>query len=334
MGISNLKSRIDEEISRKLDIKSFSSTTTTLHIADLGCSVGPETYSAMQDIVESIELKYISEGLNSQIPEFLVFFNDFSSNDFNTLFSALSPNKKYFAAAVPGSFYQRLFAERSLHFVYSSHSLQWLSKVPADLVDQNSLAWNKGMVFYTNAPKAVVEAYSAQFAEDMDSFLCARAEELVRGGMMTLLMPGLSDETPLSECSHCMLYDLLGSCLLEMTQMGLVSEEKVDSFNYPMYIASPKELQGLVEKNKSFIIESMEMVSPLTMEDEMPSAQVFTMQLRDGMQKPIKEHFGAEIDLDDLFDRFSKKIADSSHLIEENYKKPNHLFMVLLKLGD
>ncbi|XP_043702991.1 loganic acid O-methyltransferase-like [Telopea speciosissima] len=326
---SYVKTRIEEEIYRKLDIKHFSSSTNTLHIADLGCSVGPETYSAMQDIVEVIEFKYISEGLIAQIPEFLVFFNDFVSNDFNTLFSSLPPNKRYFAAGVAGSFYQRLFAAGFLHFVYSSHSLQYLSKVPEEVVDKDSPAWNKGKVFYTSAQKAVVVAYSAQYGEDMESFLCARAEELVRGGMMVLLMPGLSDGTSYSKCSHCMLYDLLGSCLMDMAQMELVSEEKVDSFNYPIYIASPKELEGLVKKNGCFSIERIEMVSRLTEEEEPPDVEVFTMHLRDGMQGPIKEHFGSEI-LEELFDRFSQKIAESSsHLIEESYKKPNQLFVIL-----
>ncbi|XP_042477202.1 loganic acid O-methyltransferase-like [Macadamia integrifolia] len=292
MDMSYVKERIEEEISRKLDIKHFSSTTETLHIVDLGCSIGPDTYSAVQDIIDVIELKYISEGLIVQIPDFLVFFNDFASNDFNTLFSSFPPNKKYLAAGVPGSFYQRLFAAGFLHFVYSSNSLQWLSKVPEEVEDKNSPAWNKGKVIYSSAQKEVVDAYSTQYREDMESFLCARAEELVLGGMMVLLMPGLSDGTPHSKCSHCMLYDLLGSCLLDMAQMELVNEERVDTFNYPIYIASPKELEELVKKNGCFSIERLEMVTCLIRDVETPGVEVYTKHLRDGMQGPIKEHLG------------------------------------------
>jgi jasmonate O-methyltransferase len=34
-----------------------------------------------------------------------------------------------FFAGVPGSFYCRLFRAKSLHFVHSSYSLMWLSRV-------------------------------------------------------------------------------------------------------------------------------------------------------------------------------------------------------------
>ncbi|KAJ4970895.1 hypothetical protein NE237_003994 [Protea cynaroides] len=45
------------------------------------------------------------------------------------------------------------------------------------------------------------------------------------------------------------------------------------------------------------------------MDDKTPNAQVFIMQLGGGIQKPIKEHFGADdIDVDDLFDRLFKKL--------------------------
>ncbi|KAJ4950168.1 hypothetical protein NE237_027000 [Protea cynaroides] len=44
------------------------------------------------------------------------------------------------------------------------------------------------------------------------------------------------------------------------------------------------------------------------MDDKTPNAQVFIMQLGGGMQKPIKEHFRADIDVDDLFDRLQYKI--------------------------
>ncbi|KAK7849230.1 putative s-adenosylmethionine-dependent methyltransferase [Quercus suber] len=57
----------------------------------------------------------------------MVFFNDQFSNDFNTLFISLPPNRQYFAAGVPGSFYGRLFPKASLHFIHSSYALQWLS---------------------------------------------------------------------------------------------------------------------------------------------------------------------------------------------------------------
>lgn len=96
--------------------------------------------------------KYIAQGLSSQVPDFLVLFNDHASNDFNTLFASLPPDRPYYAAGVPGSFHGRLFPEASLHVVHSAHPLPWLGKLPEELLDANSPAYNKGRVYYIGAP--------------------------------------------------------------------------------------------------------------------------------------------------------------------------------------
>lgn len=82
----------------------------------------------MQNIIDSVELKFQHEC--PAAIEFQVFFNDHSDNDFNTLFKSLPQSRSYYAAGVPGSFYSSLFPKSSLHFVHSSYTLHWLSKVP------------------------------------------------------------------------------------------------------------------------------------------------------------------------------------------------------------
>ena len=79
---------VGEAIVKIVDILKIS-PSTTIRVADLGCSVGPNTFFAMENILEAIELKCQNQGLDSQIPEFQVFFNDFS-----TLFASLSPSQK------------------------------------------------------------------------------------------------------------------------------------------------------------------------------------------------------------------------------------------------
>ena len=92
-GANAVKAIIDDVIAEKLDVeKIFSSSKGTFRIADLGCSVGPNTFIAMQNITNVVQQKYQSQGFASQMPEFQVFFNDHSSNDFNTLFA--SPTRK------------------------------------------------------------------------------------------------------------------------------------------------------------------------------------------------------------------------------------------------
>ncbi|KAK7849259.1 farnesoic acid carboxyl-o-methyltransferase, partial [Quercus suber] len=147
------KEKINKAIADHFDIKTLSASLNSVCVADLGCSTGPNTFISVQNIIEAVKLQYISKGVHTEIPEFLVFFNDHVCNDFNTLFKSFPPNKQYIAAGVPGSFHGRLFRKESLHFIHSSFALQWLSKAPIEVMDEGSPAWNKGRIFYTNAQK-------------------------------------------------------------------------------------------------------------------------------------------------------------------------------------
>ncbi|KAJ7954359.1 S-adenosylmethionine-dependent methyltransferase [Quillaja saponaria] len=325
------KTRVDDVIAEKLDTKVILSSTSgnTLRIADLGCSIGPNTFMAMQNIIDAVKRKYLqSEGLASRMPEFQVLFNDHSSNDFNTLFTSLPPDRQYFAAGVPGSFYDRLFPESSLHFVHSSYALQWLSKVPEELLDKNSRAWNKGRVHYTSAPDEVTEAYATQFSKDMTTFLDARSKELVVGGLMVLIMPCLPEGIPHSRIPAGVLFDYLGSSLMDMVKDGLISEDQVDSFNLPVYTASAKEMTKLVDKNGCFSIERMDSTNPSSKIGGPVNSQACTMHLRAGMEGIISKHFGSDI-IDELFNRFQKKADEFSYLLESSIKEGSQLFVVL-----
>lgn len=110
-----------------------------LAIADLGCSSGPNTLLVVSQFITMMD--NICKTLGNKLPEIQVFLNDLPGNDFNTVFKSL-PNFQeklgtilgpgaghcYFSG-VPGSFYGRLFPNKSLHFLHSSYSLHWLSQV-------------------------------------------------------------------------------------------------------------------------------------------------------------------------------------------------------------
>ncbi|XP_024168598.2 loganic acid O-methyltransferase isoform X1 [Rosa chinensis] len=301
------KELIRKAIAEKLDIDILSSSTS-FKIADLGCSVGPNTFFAVENIVEAVELMYQGQGMNSQIPEFQVFFNDHTSNDFNMLFKSLPQNRRYYAAGVPGSFYARVFPNASIYVVHSSFAIQWLSRVPKEVLDRNSPAWNKGHICYSNSTDEVVRAYKAQYAEDMECFLHARAQEIVHGGLMLLTLPGSPDH---STHSHSLVsLELLGSCLMDLVRKGVVSEEKVDSFNMPMYSMSPQELEVAVKRNGCFSIDIMaELPRPLV-HDTLSISQMIASHIRAGMEEMIKKQFGEEI-LDELFDLYRQKCEQS-----------------------
>lgn len=312
------KTMIEESIRDKLDI----STSKTFRMADLGCSVGPNTFICMENIIKCIEKRYKSTG--SQVPVFQVFFNDHILNDFNTLFVNLPAERNYYAAGVPGSFHGRLFPESSLNFVHSSYALQWLSKVPEKLVDNKSNAWNKGKIYYTSAPVAVANAYAAQFGKDMEVFLSARAKEMVSGGMMVVTVPSLPEGINHSEATIGVMFDLLGSTLMDMAREEIFSEDTVDSFNIPLYLVPAKEMAKLIEKNGSFTIEKLEsskIDAPL-------DARSRAMHLRAVTEGVIAKHFGSEI-MDKLFQMFFQNAEENSNLFDSSSRKEATLILVL-----
>ncbi|KAK4706351.1 hypothetical protein R3W88_034113 [Solanum pinnatisectum] len=249
--IDGVKEMVRDAIIRKLDIKTILSSSNTLRITELGCSVGPNTFSSMQHIVEALKDKYLYQDQvidsTKSILEFQIFFNDQVTNDFNTLFQSLPVDRSYYASGVPGSFYDRLFPSRSIHFLHSSCAINWFSKLPKELLDEKSPAWNKGRIHYVGASNVeIVNAYVAQFEKDMEMFFNARAEEIVPGGMMVLV-------TPFS--GYVRLLGFFGSSLMDMVNEEKLDESLVDSFNLPLYYPSPQDMTKVVEKNGLFSIE-------------------------------------------------------------------------------
>ncbi|XP_065618728.1 loganic acid O-methyltransferase-like [Quercus suber] len=322
------KEKINEAIANHFDIQTFFCSKNPVCIVDLGCSTGANTFITVQTIVEAIKLKYKSKGVNAQIPDFLVFFNDNVSNDFNTLFKSLPPNRQYFAAGVPGSFHGCLFPKGSLHLIHSSCALNWLSKIPIEITDESSPAWNKGRIHYTNATKEVVEAYETQFAEDMESFLFSRAQELVVGGLLVLFVPAVPDVMSNSDTFTGTELDILGSCLMDMAKVGLVEEAKVDSFNVPAYYTPPKKLKALIERNGNFSIKRMEVLNNQKKHLILQSASLRSLYLRAVLEGIIEKHFGNEI-LDELFNRFTQKVEGSSFFLNPEIDKLIILFVLL-----
>ena len=117
-------------------------TSGPIRVADLGCSVGANALGFADCITKAV----IAKASTGRVPEVQYFFSDLPSNDFNNLFLSLAPlqcsddetvaakMRNYFAAAVPGSFYDRLFPENSLHVVMSAWSMHWLSHVSAPII--------------------------------------------------------------------------------------------------------------------------------------------------------------------------------------------------------
>ncbi|XP_062114640.1 loganic acid O-methyltransferase-like [Humulus lupulus] len=342
--------KINDEIMEKFNIDQstiLSLSKTIIRIADLGCATGPNTFLSVQNIIEATKQKYktlinipnSATTNNNTITskfEFQVFFNDLVKNDFNTLFSSLPKDKDYFAAAVAGSFRGQLFPESSLHFAYTSHSLHWLSKLPAELGDEASPAWNKGRVHYTGAPAGVVEAYKAQFGKEMDMFLEARGKELVGGGMLFMIFSGAPKEMPVSSTAtaNAAMFDFMASILMDMVQEGMIKESQVDSFNLPLYnSASPEEIKGLVERNGCFSIERLELSKPSSWLKHPVDIPAWMKHVRAAMEGNFIQHFGSKVVVDQLFTRLTKTHLDHSQMLQYWCNQKVQLFVVLKRIN-
>uniref|UniRef100_A0A2N9GQD6 Uncharacterized protein n=1 Tax=Fagus sylvatica TaxID=28930 RepID=A0A2N9GQD6_FAGSY len=195
-------------------------------------------------------------------------------------------------------------------------------QAPAELGDQlNSTSCNKGRIYYSNAPNEVGQAYSAQYAKDIGSFLCARAEELAPGGLMNNSNSlGVTMGQFLAQSSMGPHFEDLESSLLDMAKEGIISKDRIDSFNLPIYSPSMEELRTLIQENGCFEIVRL---------DGQPQKYptITAMECRAGLEGIFSKHFGSE-NMDPLFNRCAK-IIDGRPLKRNGHTYSIGLFVLL-----
>nr|UMB49629.1 salicylic acid methyltransferase [Sambucus canadensis] len=294
-----------------------------LCIADLGCSSGPNTLLVVSELVKNVYEMCKKLG-RDQSPEFQVYFNDLPGNDFNSIFRSLPRFQENlrkqmgtglgpcFFTGVPGSFYDRLFATKSLHFVHSSYSLMWLSQVP------EGIETNKRNIYMAStSPPNVLKAYYEQFERDFSIFLKYRSEEMVTGGRIVLTFLGRKSDDPASkEC--CYIWELLAMALNDMVSEGIIEEDKLVSFNIPQYTPSPSEVKSIVVKEGSFVINRLEVseVNWNAYDNECYQSDAFkdggynvAKCMRAVAEPLLVSHFGEDI-IDEVFQRYKEIIAN------------------------
>ncbi|KAL3510745.1 hypothetical protein ACH5RR_030146 [Cinchona calisaya] len=280
------------------DLKVFS-------IADYGCSVGPNTFSSVDTIIQAVQNKYKTQAPELKIPQFLVFFNDHVINDFNTLFRTLPSGRQYMAAGVPGSFLGPLFPKSSINLMHSAFSLHWLSRVP----EEGSLTWNKDIISYPRSSNQVIEAFRAQFFSDIESFFKARSAELAPVGLLVVLLPVRPNGTHSSDSRIAHIIKCLSYTLADMVQEGLISEDLVDSFNVPLFFPSASEVKEVVISNSHLNIERVEELHFGVNPTSPGYIQFCKMHVRAGLEGMFCKHFGQNL-TDDIFDRYHEKLED------------------------
>nr|QRX38988.1 gibberellic acid methyltransferase [Ginkgo biloba] len=319
---------------------------SSLRIADLGCATGINTLSAVDFLVENLEKRYSNESVKK--PEFEAFFSDLPSNDFNTLFRSLPPmnikglhqhtrssinSRRYYAAGVPGSFYDRLFSTGKLHVAISLSALHWMSKIPVAVVDKNSKAWNQGRAWIDSARKEVVEAYAEQSEQDLKAFLHCRAEEMISGGLLYILMAGRPDAEhpehqlgdPDSRAKHPFT-NSMDEAWDDLVTEGLIDEETRDSFNIPAYMRSIEEVRRAFNQCNAFDIGRIEFqrVPEHSKEkqeewirDPLSYGRTKANLVRATLKPMIEAHLGSSKLSEEMFKRFETRAAADTKMLHK-----------------
>lgn len=312
-----------------------------IRVADLGCSVGANALGFAECISNAVLEKFKSLGLPA--PEIQHFFSDLPSNDFNLLFSLMphlksgeddwgnldncremDTTRSYYAAAVPGSFYDRLFPRESLHVVMSTWSMHWLSHIPTSVTDKSSPAYNKGKVWINEGSPAVAEEYSKVSKENLKAFFVNRGVEMVSGGLLFVMLMSRKDPCrkeiqfgqPLGLGSPiCGMFELAWNDLVDE---GVVDEDTRDSFNMPIYCPSADEITEAIDESSAFRVEKLEIWEDIDFLPRATAVQLATNPERWGamamnmsktmMLTLVEAHVGPEVAAK-LWDRLQKQVT-------------------------
>lgn len=155
-------------------------------LADFGCAQGR---NSMRPLGLALDRLAARAGAGR---EMMVIHTDLPHCDFPSLFETIdtAPDSYrrgragVFSSAIGRSFYERLLPSRSLAFGWSSFALHWLSALPQPLA---------GHIWPRFAQPGEAEALAAVSAEDWLRFLAHRAEELVPGGRLVLVIGAADD---------------------------------------------------------------------------------------------------------------------------------------------
>lgn len=155
-------------------------------IADYGSSQGKNSLAPVHFAIRNLRSRI---GENRPI---VVFHIDQPTNDFNSLFEVLAndPDRYVlqephaFPCAIGRSFYENVLPPESVHLGWSSYAAVWLSRIPTLI---------PGHFISLCSAGATHAEFERQGAQDWESFLSLRAGELLPGGRLVVVLPGIAE---------------------------------------------------------------------------------------------------------------------------------------------
>ena len=205
-------------------------------IIDYGCSLGANSVLAMNRLI-----RHVHE--HKSIGSFSAYHNDLPSNDFNALLNNLShspqdyrnvPGCQVFVELVPSSFFQQVLPVRRVDLGLSMAAVHWLNRIPqSDYRDA---------VFLSDANQQARAALLDQAAEDLQLFVECRSKEIRPGGLLFIM--GLAsnvDSEGHREVSTAQLFVVVKKVLTRLVADGLLSQEALDDFVFPVVPRTEEE---------------------------------------------------------------------------------------------
>lgn len=222
----------------------LSGSSSTLGLADFGCSEGRNSMAVMQRLTAALRAR-TSRSIQT-------IHSDLPTNDYSELFRKLRPDghaafesAETYSAVVGGSMFDQLLPPRAIHLAMTFNAIGFLSRRPvdrlADYILPNGPSAQRGV---GSVSKADRDAFAARAQADLVSFLTARAAELVPGGKLLVQVFGSG---PVHRTCDG-IYDALNDAALELLDTGLIDRAGYEAFYQPVYFRTLEELTAPVAK--------------------------------------------------------------------------------------
>ena len=208
-------------------------------IVDYGCSEGKNSLSAVGYIIDNVRSRRAGQAV-------VAFHNDIPQNNFNALCShflepdylAMKSAGPLFSFAAPGSFFEQVMPDDSVHFGISTSAAHWLSGDCTGAVREH--------VHHLYAT-VVEQNYFAEIASrDWSAFLRARAAEMRSGGKMVVSFQANNTEANKTTIGnpYVKAFDLISKAVLQLVDENVISREGYYRLAFPIYCRTLAEVRA------------------------------------------------------------------------------------------
>ncbi len=213
-------------------------------VVDYGASEGRNSLLPMTTAVTAIRRRH---GATQPIR---VFHTDLPDNDFSSLFRTVADDDGYrrpgvYTAAIGRSFYEQLLPDASVGLGWSAIAVHWLSAVPGPLHG----------FWFTTADAAQYATWAAAAAADWNTFLRARAAEMLPGASLVVVVGTAAGdgrerragaERAMSEIAHG---------IDDLVTDGVLADDDRRAMVIPAWYRTPEEWRAPFENDTALDLE-------------------------------------------------------------------------------